>query len=195
MKPQRLTMRCLMKNMKRMCNNTNPFASTSATSREAFDTHALAWHVRGKRIMQQVPCKKNMGKHPALLQRLCAGTSIALVVCFLGYQVWRVVAPPRLSIESPSDGSTASSQQIIVAGATDPHATVEINGQVVFGNSNGSFSTPLELQQGANHIIIRATKRHGLFTTISRTVMLNPPTEPSPVSVSPAATALVGTVN
>lgn len=182
----------LIRPMKRMCNNANPFATNSGAHRDAQDVHALAWHVRGKRIMQQVPCRQNMGAHPARAQRVSVGVAVTLITCFLGYQVWRVIAPPRLWVESPTDGAVAASQQVTVAGNTDPHASVEINGQKVFGSPDGSFTAPVELQQGANNIIIRATKRHGLFTTISRTVMLNSPTEPSSVSVSPTAAALAG---
>ncbi len=184
--------RQLMNMTQRLCDNRNPFGSAGVSHSDS-EKQSLAWHARGKRIMQAVPCRQRLGNHPAFTQLALVGAAVGLLTLFLGFQIWRVVAPPRLSVISPTDGMVAVSPQVTVTGSTDPYTSVEINGQLVFGNADGTFSAPVELQQGANQLFIRATKKHGLFTTVSRTVMLNAPTEPSPVSVSPAGTSLAGT--
>lgn len=104
----------------------------------------------------------------------------------MGGQLWNIARPPTLKISSPSEGFSTTNPQVIVSGHTEAEALVEINGQPAFHEADGSFATPVDLQPGANTIFIRAAKKHGLFTTVSRNIILEAtsPTIP-PVSVIP----------
>lgn len=120
--------------------------------------------------------------------RWILGFSTALAfVGFIVFQIWRMVAPPMLTIDSPTPDAFTDQPQITVTGHTAPEIAVEINGQQVSSRPDGTFAQPVELQYGANRIVISAMKKHGLFTTVSRTIMLkSPDSVASPISLSPA---------
>lgn len=166
---------------KRFCNDVNPFSAEHAERNSAH-----AFQLRGKYIFQSVPRKRNVGHGPAGIRWIIGISTAVAFFGFLTFQVWRVVAPPQLTISSPIEGEYTTTAQVVVAGNTAPEVAVEINGQTVFSRPDGSFAQPVELQYGPNHIFIRATKKHGLFTTVSRTIMLKSPEGvASPVSLSP----------
>lgn len=164
---------------RRVCKKMNFFCDDGATDK------SHAFQLRGKYIMGGMPRERRVGAiAPGRL--LFGGIILFGVVAFLGFQIWRLATPPHLSLQSPIDGISTQKPEIIVRGAAEPESVVEINGQQVFTGPDGVFSQPVELQSGANQIFVRATKKHGLFTTITRTVMLTTPTENAPpLSVAP----------
>lgn len=169
---------------RRYCNKANFFCADGS------DDAAHALKLRGKYIMQAVPCHKKVGGS-AGRRWLIISIFGAIFFGFVGVQVWRVITPPKLTIAYPPEGQATENHQIIINGSTEPEAEVEINGQQVASNPAGQFTQPIELQPGTNKIFIRSTKKHGLFTTVSRTVMLNTPTNTAqpiaiPVSVLPS---------
>lgn len=168
-------------NNKRLCNDVNPF-STEHTERNS----AHAFQLRGKYIFQSVPSKKNVGNGPARFRWMMGIVCAFGFLGFIGFQIWRVVAPPQLIVDLPVDGLFTNNPQVVITGKSAPEAGVEINGQIVYLRPDGTFIQPIELQEGANTVFIRATKKHGLFTTVSRTIMLNSPDVIAPpLSLSP----------
>lgn len=164
---------------RRVCKKMNFFCDDGATDK------SHAFQLRGKYIMGGMPHEKNVGRI-ARGRLVFGGIIFFSIIAFLGYQVWRLATPPRLVLQSPIDGISTQKPEILVRGAAEPETVVEINGQQVFTGPDGVFSQPVELQSGANQIFVRATKKHGLFTTITRTVMLNAPTDTAPpLSVAP----------
>ncbi len=148
------------------------------------------------RMTHAFPCARSVNNGTSLFRWGIFGILVCGFLGFIAMQVWHVVSPPDLALAAPLDGVVATNPEITVAGVTDPEAMVEINGQQVFSRPDGTFAQPVELQNGANRIFVRATKKHGLFTTVSRTIMLQAPVmETSPVSLSPEGTSAAGTLN
>lgn len=164
-------------NNNRRCNEINLFDAHHADRNSAH-----AFRIRGKHMFQSVPRARHLGFGPSGTRWLLGFSGAAVFFGFVAFQIWQVVAPPQLTIDTPSDASVTRDPQIVVSGRTAPETAVEINGQSVFARPDGSFAQPVELQVGPNEIFIRATKQHGLFTTISRTIMLE---APSGVSMLP----------
>lgn len=167
---------------KRLCNELNPFSDENLQRKNAH-----AFQLRGKYIFQSVPKTQNSGMGPITVRWILGLSTACAFLGFIVFQIWRMVAPPILTIDTPTPDSFTDQPQIVVAGHTAPEIAVEINGQLVSSKPDGAFAQPVELQVGANRIIISATKKHGLFTTVSRTIMLkSPDTVASPISLSPA---------
>lgn len=165
----------------RYCNKVNFFCDDGARDR------AHAFQLRGKHILQTVPHRRHVGG-TAGVRWFVGSIAVLAFLGFLGVQIIRAAAPPQLMINSPREGEQTSDPQVIVTGATEPETAVEINGQQVFSRPDGTFTEPVELQTGANKIFVRAIKKYGLFTTVSRTVMLKAPENNAPsVSVAPRA--------
>lgn len=166
---------------KRLCNELNQFSDEHVQR-----NNAHAFQLRGKYIFQSVPCKKDINGGSRSLRWFLGFSTTMAFVGFIAFQVWRLIAPPTLIIESPTPNSFTDKPEIVVSGRTAPEIAVEINGQLISSKPDGTFAQPVELQAGPNRIIISATKKHGLFTTESRTIMLKlPETVASPISLSP----------
>lgn len=94
---------------------------------------------------------------------------------YLGFQVRSIIEPPALVVTTPSDGSTTDSAIISVAGNIKEEAHINVNGETVLPNTDGSFSTTITLERGLNIITIEGKKRHSRPATIYRTIVFDPP--------------------
>lgn len=115
------------------------------------------------------------------------GSTIFALVIFVGWQIWHVITPPRIWISSPTEDSLTRDTQTLISGRTEPETIVEINGSTAFVRPDGTFSQITELQNGLNTITIRANKKHGLFTTVSRKIILEAPREAVSTADAPPA--------
>ena len=90
--------------------------------------------------------------------------------------------PPSLGVSTPSDTSTSVDQpQLTVVGKTEPDASVSINDRQVVVQSDGSFSTTIQLSPGDNQIVVVATDEAGNTSKVMRTVTFNTAaTQPTP---------------
>jgi len=91
------------------------------------------------------------------------------------YVVPTDTVPPVLSISNPIEGAVIESSVVTVSGATEPGATLVINGIVVNVESNGSFSVEIALFEGTNNIAATATDDAGNPTTVTLTVTFTNP--------------------
>lgn len=165
----------------RFCNELNPFVHAAGQQK-----HAHALRMRGKHMFQSVPRGQTVNSRPLVFQWLTGIFLIVGFVGFIGFQIIRTISAPTLALLNPIDGITTSEPEITVSGHADPEVTVQINGQRVFSGPDGVFKQQVELQNGANQIIVRAEKNHGHFTTLTRTIMLKLPEHgTSPMSLSP----------
>ncbi len=172
-----------MENKRMRTTECNPLRGDAAERNSAH-----AFRLRGEYIFQSVPYRRSISRGPQVFRWLASGILGVFFLGFIGFQIWRTVSPPQLTLSTPSEGQITAVSQVIVNGHTDPEVMVEINGEQVFSQADGTFVQPIELQSGENKIFVRATKRHGLFTTLSRTIMLKSPEGPSaPISYSPTA--------
>jgi len=84
-------------------------------------------------------------------------------------RVFLDTAPPVLNISEPMDGSDTTSLQINVVGITEAGARLTVNGELV-GDTDGSFSVPVNLNMGKNTIIIVARDQAGNSAKVTLTV-------------------------
>ena len=98
--------------------------------------------------------------------------------------------PPTLSVSSPANNLVTNKSSVTVSGTTNDvtssPVTVTVNGESVTVNSDGSFSTTVNLSVGNNTITIIAKDSAGKTTTITRTVKYDPnPPKITAVTITP----------
>lgn len=90
--------------------------------------------------------------------------------------------PPELSVTSPVNNLVTNSAQITLSGKTSDktsgidNVSYKINGsssQSVQLDENGNFSTQIQLQAGANTIVVTAVDEGGMSSSITRIVTLD----------------------
>ena len=90
--------------------------------------------------------------------------------------------PPELSVISPVNNFVTNSAQITLSGKTNDSTSgidsvsYKINGgssQSVEVDENGNFSTQIQLQSGANTIVVTAVDEGGMQSSITRIVTLD----------------------
>ncbi len=114
--------------------------------------------------------------------RTLGGGLVALVLLgYVGFQLYGLFAPPRLTLITPLDGTKWSRRSIEVRGSTVPGTHISVNGGTISTDDQGHFSTVLVLGEGLNTIAVRAEKRYGRARTMTRTVLVE-----DAVSVAPA---------
>lgn len=81
---------------------------------------------------------------------------------------------PTLNVTSPTEGLKTNEDTVTVSGttndATSSPVTVTVNGEPAVVQSNGSFSTTVELAEGENTITVIATDSAGKSNTVVRHV-------------------------
>lgn len=85
--------------------------------------------------------------------------------------------PPSLNVAAPAEGLKTNVASVTVSGTTNDitssPVSLTVNGANVTVNSNGAFSTNVNLVFGENTITVVATDGAGKSTTISRKVYFN----------------------
>lgn len=113
---------------------------------------------------------------------------VIVVVVYLGYQFSALAAPPRLSLDAPVQGQTATSATITVKGSATPGSDVAVDDVPVATDTNGGFSTTLVLQDGVNNIRVSAVSKLGKQTEITRSILAKLPDEASAAGEVPGKT-------
>lgn len=90
------------------------------------------------------------------------------LVLYLLFQYRYFVFNPPLSISAPKEQEKVARGTIIIAGTTDPKASLSINDQAVSLDEGGNFKKQLTVFPGTTTITIRATNRFGRATSIER---------------------------
>jgi cytoskeletal protein RodZ len=100
---------------------------------------------------------------------------VVLLLSFISYfflQYQRLQLPPTLIVQEPKDQQVIQAQRIDVLGATDPSATISINGVGVLVRSDGKFFDQVQLFPGENTISITATSRYGKTASVTKVVQV-----------------------
>lgn len=104
---------------------------------------------------------------PAKFLKLIAFGGIASM--FFGYFVWQIygmLRPPAIVIESPLDGTRAESALVEVRGYVEnDDVTLSINGHSVVVNEDNSFATTVDLSRGLNVITVKGARRYSQTAT------------------------------
>lgn len=102
------------------------------------------------------------------------GIIVLMVVVYFLWGLARLSSPPDLMIESPAKDVIVSERSINIVGKTAPESVVQINGQAVSLETDGSFTEEVFLHEGLNEIIITTeTRRSGQRAEI-RNILYDP---------------------
>ena len=123
--------------------------------------HHAEWY--GKRAMLFL-------SNPRTIRYGVIGTIVLIMVAYIAYQLYAIVRPPELSVESPPDTITVSERLVHVSGRTDPSARITINGEVVFLKDDGSFAETVDILVGVNVIRIEARFKYSRTRVVERHV-------------------------
>lgn len=94
-----------------------------------------------------------------------------IVIFYLGWQVKRIVEPPKLILFSPQEGYITEVPEVLVQGETDREVRVYLNGKEIKNSELGQFKEKVDLASGVNTLTIVAEKKHGKKTTEVRHVV------------------------
>ena len=109
---------------------------------------------------------------PKILSWLAAGIIILAIAGYLIYQLDFLIAPPRLSLDYPSQDLTFTQTSIEVLGQSDPTAKLTINGTQVYIDKDGKFRQVINLSPGQNTLIIEAVNRFGKKSEITKQIIV-----------------------
>ena len=106
--------------------------------------------------------------------RLLTGLIVTFVILFFGYlffQYRSFAGSPLLIVSEPAQEELViQTPSVVIAGRTDPDATVFINGQKIGLHEAGNFSTSISLSNGLNELIIVAENKLGKATSVTRKI-------------------------
>ena len=72
-----------------------------------------------------------------------------------------VASEISLTISSPVNGATVTTDSVVVRGKTKPNAEVFVNDEATVADTSGNFSVTLNLDEGDNPIVISANDADG----------------------------------
>ena len=119
----------------------------------------------------------NFFLNPNLLKYLFIFIIIASVLIYIGWSINRIVSPPRLTIDSPTDNFVTSEHKVTISGQTESEVGLYINNRPILADRDGKFSLEIDLQDGENMIKISAQKKHSKENSIYRKVIVNKQTK------------------
>lgn len=149
--------------------NTRKLIEQYQLERRAFKT------AKGQPTLSLAPARRLAG--PKLLitpKILFTATSIALVVGLILYiasGIHRFLAPPDLVITEPKPDSRVTKNSLLVAGETDPTASLTINGELVTIEPNGRFKRDIAVIPGLNTLEFVVINRVGKETKQMRKIL------------------------
>jgi hypothetical protein len=123
--------------------------------------------------------RRNLIFTPRVLIPVVVLAGIVLFVSYLYYQFVSFAVPPKIDVTDPGSDAIAQSAEFTVKGRTVPDGRVTV--QVFPGpltvtdihpNPDGTFSVNVQLNPGANHIVVEVLDVTGKVGRASRTVRL-----------------------
>lgn len=105
---------------------------------------------------------------------LFGGVGLALVAMFyIAFQVSAINRTPALVLDQPLPGTVVKDSMVTVVGHTDPGTIVAINGENVFVDPEGKFTTLLGVAAGQKELDITAQNKYGKTTTQKLSVIVD----------------------
>jgi parallel beta-helix repeat protein len=93
------------------------------------------------------------------------------------YSVLRTIrrdsTPPPLSVDIPEAGLLLNRTTYIVTGTTDPVSYMYVNGLVPTIREDGSFSSLVELAEGANEVVVSSSDQYLNRIQVNRTILVD----------------------
>ncbi len=97
-----------------------------------------------------------------------------LFFSYFGYQIYRYVAPPSVTISEPTETSFKRVDKVEVVGKTEKEATITIFGSRIFQDEAGVFHYDYPLKVGKNRLVIKVQGANGKSTIVEREYVLSP---------------------
>ncbi len=97
----------------------------------------------------------------------------AVALAILGYLIFQYIgfiSPPRLNVDTPTDGQVITSNKVTVSGSTDTEASINVNNQPVIVGEDGRFESQVEVVTETREVVVTAKSRSGKETRISRKI-------------------------
>lgn len=152
---------------------TRNFITTYAKFLRLNPERAITFFEEEKKIYQKItPLEKHpqngknvVSTHPLLNPQFIRNGVVVLVILvllfYLGLEINKIIAPPFLIVETPSEDNLITTEHSIdVSGVTEKESKIMINGQEILGNQDGYFQTTVNLKEGINVLKISAVKKH-----------------------------------
>ncbi len=140
-------------------------------------------------IARLPPRRANPGSQftPFALAKIGAlGLGTLTAICYLGFQVRSITAPPKLAIETPSDGYVTQNAVVKMRGRADTKSTVKVNGMEVLTRTDGQFETDIALERGLNIVMVESAKRYSQTAKAYRRIILEQGQSTASVGVLPS---------
>jgi cytoskeletal protein RodZ len=138
-----------------------------------------------KRIYQKItPLKKHpangksiVSTHPFLnphfIRNGVVVLAILILLSYLGLEINKIIAPPFLIVDSPSEDSfITTGHSIEVSGVTEKESKILINGQEIARDQDGHFQATVDLKEGINVLKISAVKKNSKENVIYKRVQV-----------------------
>lgn len=109
-----------------------------------------------------------LGRWKITQRAIIVGLLFLALFGYLFYQYRLALFSPSLSVSSPKENQTVTSQEVVVKGDTDQTASVMVNDIPVIVDQDGSFTKTISVLSGATTIDIKAQNRFGKTTEIIR---------------------------
>jgi len=110
---------------------------------------------------------------PHRIMRLSLAAAVLLAIsAMVVWEVFRVTAPPKLTIASPPDNLLTAEHRITLEGSAAAGAKVTVNGSTAAVSMDGSFKEIIDLRNGTNIITIVASKKFAKPNTVYRRVVV-----------------------
>lgn len=95
---------------------------------------------------------------------------VLIILGYLGFQYSNFIQPPKLILERPAETQVVTEKDLVVEGVTDQDASVLVNNQPVIVDESGNFRTQVEIYEGTEEIVVKATSRSGKETRVVRKI-------------------------
>lgn len=126
---------------------------------------------RDLRINPKPDVSEKFSWSPKLTFLLGVAVISLIVITYLVFQYFSFVSPPKLIVTTPDDGQIVDKAELTVSGTTSPEASVLVNNQPTLVDSNGNFSTIIDIFQGTSEVVVTATSRSGKETVVHRKIV------------------------
>ncbi|MBF8249567.1 MAG: Helix-turn-helix protein [Candidatus Levybacteria bacterium] len=93
-----------------------------------------------------------------------------VLLIYLIFQYRSAIFNPSLSVFSPKENSTISSQAVVVIGKTDPNATVFVNSETASLDKDGNFKKTVNVFPGKTKITIKSVNKFNRTTILERKI-------------------------
>jgi hypothetical protein len=98
---------------------------------------------------------------------------LVIIALYALFQARYIILGPVVSLDSPKDGSVATSSLVIVTGTAKNVTFISLDDRPIFLDEKGNFSEKLLVPSGLSTIIVKARDRFGRETERITRIVVN----------------------